>query len=576
MAYFTLTGLKVLLLILGTTKSIEPQMDGYAVIANILQTLFKAYTHKLRESRNFVDHKELNLESSIEKAIKQKIDELRPFLEDNERNSQNFDNGLIDDRDDNVTLEGDEETTIIEFIPHKEMAKQELRINEPQPQFKDNVKKYKKLRDQIKEALLKESVSIKTQKLVTNTLDSMLAQMVRSNCPDEDGIDNNVYREKLRNGRLAQTKDLTKNWTAQWNAIKEKYDEVWSNSFSERTNPAKKLYLFFEQIQEFLIQIVNDTDNISNNYKVVCKLVKKDEANEKDNFNDMRASNVRAGNFNKKVKCLHFKVCSSELENFMSYFYKNLHETVANTFRNYMAMYQSDVNSDGSGEKEMVIAVVNKLGAAAKHKVKKIFKSETSTFELDHDRSAEENMKLIKAYVHNIIQQCINGIKSNVNSSVMDESLRTKLVLTLKQDLAANINVDLENLEADMKAAVCKDFSTCNGNLRRDLDGDNPASRRHGDSDNNSKNKVYVKLQFTLDKKLKKNIANGKFNLDTFWRKDHTETVKNVDVTRTNAHKQERISTHKEILRATNSYATVSTRMRRNLDYTTVSTEIMQ
>ncbi|XP_053611186.1 uncharacterized protein LOC128675656 [Plodia interpunctella] len=536
MAYLTVIGFNVLLLTLGSSGKIESKpKPEYSVVAKVLQKFFDTYSaynnYRIRADDNGTTTKE-----TVDQLIKRKIDSLKTYLEDNSTTNEQGTNKNKTTEDNNVTLEGDEETTIIEFLPtENDDAKKALRIREQQPGFKDNVQRYKKMRDHIKNILIQESVSVKSQKVVVNTLDSMLAYMVRSQCPANNDINSDVYRETIRaGGKIVppQNKDLTKDWTNKWNVIRQKYNKVWMDHFPKHSNPARKLFMFFEQIQDFLTTIINDSEYISKNYKVVCKLVKYNDQ-EVINFNDNNLLNFRSNK--KQHKCADFKVCSYELEHFMRHFYRRLNDTVDHTFQNYAAMYTSDITSDGSGEKEIVIAAINKSGSTAKHRAKKIFKNLTSTFELDKDKNPEENMKRLKAYVYDVIDKSLHTIKQYLMKSDMDDSIKARLITNLKQDLTANIDVDLGNLKSEVKKEICRDFSSCNGKMViRKLDREIVSRRNMGSID---KNKVYVKLQLTLDKDLKEKIAkDGIDYFDGFVKKDKNfarASSAKIEVTRT-------------------------------------------
>lgn len=126
--------------------------------------------------------KKSNVNPSPVKVIEDKLRELWPYLQD-------------DDVGEQLELEGDEETTIIEFIPRARHTNDTLRRNNKETEtFKENLKKYKKQRDKIKLALEKESVSYKTKQIVTRTLDELIATLVERKCPQKVFQNNEVMK----------------------------------------------------------------------------------------------------------------------------------------------------------------------------------------------------------------------------------------------------------------------------------------------------------------------------------------------------------------------------------------------
>lgn len=111
--------------------------------------------------------------SDAEIVINEKIKELQPYLQDNDVGEQ-------------LEIEGDKETTIIEIMSGgPDITNDTKHDNSDTESFQANIRKYKNMRNRIKWALERESVSVKTIKIVTRTLDDMIATLVRRQCPQE-------------------------------------------------------------------------------------------------------------------------------------------------------------------------------------------------------------------------------------------------------------------------------------------------------------------------------------------------------------------------------------------------------
>lgn len=106
-------------------------------------------------------------ESLVDKAIRDKVEELQPFLQDD-----------MIANDKNLMLEDNDDTTIIEFLPKTEERRKMIE----EESFKSNLNKYKKIREKINTALTKESVSIETKKIVFKTLDGLMKYLLSSQC----------------------------------------------------------------------------------------------------------------------------------------------------------------------------------------------------------------------------------------------------------------------------------------------------------------------------------------------------------------------------------------------------------
>ncbi|XP_052751056.1 uncharacterized protein LOC128200745 [Galleria mellonella] len=420
------------------THSVSVLRD-FSLISELFKVVIKPYINSIQVSQGVVFR--FVQEASVERTIKNKIDELRALLQDSDVN---------EDILDKLTLEGTDKTTIIEFLPKpKEKYKGNI-LNAKSESLKSNIQKYKIVRDQIKAELAKEYVSDNTQK-----------------------------------------SDI--------------------------------------QIHDLLSQILQDTENLSSCYKVKCKLVNRDVQNEKENSiinldtKDLSDKQIKARR--RRHKCQNFKICTNELKKFMTDFYNSLNDTAVSKLRNYASMYVSDVNTDGSNEKEAVVSLINKIVYISERKVSKIFRKETLIFNLYENKNIENNIKYLRDYIKNTIIRCNDSIVNKLDVHL--KSLRARLLLTVKQDIRANLDVDLGNFERDLKG--CVDFSTCNGkyNSRRNVESNR---RYHGINTNI----VYFKVQFNLDDELKDEIVKtvgsvSRFGGENFIEKRHKRFRKHQD-----------------------------------------------
>ncbi|XP_028164018.1 uncharacterized protein LOC114355394 [Ostrinia furnacalis] len=432
-------------------------------------------------------------ESSVENVIQKKIAELKPLLQDYDVETK-----TKDEENDNLTLEGNDETTIVEFVPnnnkHKHLRKkEEKRIPDP---LRAKINNYKKIRREIKAALMKENVTKDTRNLVTNTLDGIMARLLSNKCLWKSTPDNELSKSQ---NRVHNTISIASKWNKQWDKLKKQYliyAKHQPDSFQ-----GTKLFLFFEQFHEFLAHIVKDLEVMADKYKIICKVVSNNGQEILfENDVGLRQGTPKDNNMKTKVKCEYFKICSQELSKFMTDFYIALNDTAVSTLRNYASMYVRDVNNEDSQEKDDVASVITNLSLVAEDKTIKIFKRTTGDFQLNHVKDEKANIKALKSYIKNTIRDTITLIKMDLDTGL--ESLRVRLQQNIKKDLIVNIDVDLGNLERDLKSRICSVFSVCNGKF---------AGRKFMESDEHShytnRNNVYVKVQLSLDDELKDSLA---------------------------------------------------------------------
>ncbi|KAL0870942.1 hypothetical protein ABMA27_004768 [Loxostege sticticalis] len=465
-------------------NSVQGTLPDLATLFKIVQAFIGPFVDSVGDS-SATELRTLE-EESVAKVIKKKIEELKPFLQDNDEIKLRK-----DDEDNNLTLEGSEETTIIEFVRNDKLKQKDNLRNkenkEKETTLKSKVDKYKVTRRKIKELLRSEKVSKKTQGLVINTLDEMMSKLLENKCTLNSENVNQIQK------KTDNTVPTVTDWNEGLNEIK-KYLILRSGNNSTEVFPGVKLFLMIEKIYEFLTQVSKDADELRD-YKLNCKFVKQNTKRTKNKENTVLRSGKKTSNTIKKHKCEHFQICSQELSNFMANLFIKLNDTAVSNLRNYAAMFARDVNTEDSQEIEHVVTVINKTSDLAEHKITTTFKKQTNDFKLNADKDEDANYYALKYYIKDNIGSAKTFIKEELNSP------QSSLQLTVRNDISVNLDVDLDNLQRDLKSRICPTFSTCNSKQ---------VERRYGYSGDvrfPNKNSVYVKVQVSLDDEIKNSIA---------------------------------------------------------------------
>lgn len=431
--------------------------------------------------------KELGGRQNMLKFIEDKIKSLMPLLDGNVSSENPASAVRLDGR----------ETSIVEVL--EKSSENKIVPRAYQNSFKDHIKKYKKLRHKITKALGDEPVSNKTKTLVTSTLDSMLERLISHEC-------------KWTNGprtREPNPGDVMDSWAGMWDTIKEQYNKL----LNEQKQHGEKEN-FLKNLHEFFTHLYDDVKYLSQNYKVVCEFVQPHQKSRIPFFGfgtnvkksgmhsrvDVKTAVEKELQYNKlddKITCQNFRVCYTELKDFMFDVYSNLNETAFSAISNYAAMYQRDVNEDSYHEKEKVITKLEKVSKLYEHKIDKSFRKQLKTFNLDSDKNRYANMKLINEFVSKNIEHAKSRGKKVLEKHL--QLLRPKLVLNILKDIVVNMRVDLENLERDLTEKVCSVFETCNGKF--------VATRKSSDNNFINNKGVYVKVQLTLNDEEKTKLA---------------------------------------------------------------------
>ncbi|XP_046969617.1 uncharacterized protein LOC124536971 [Vanessa cardui] len=401
-----------------------------------------------------------SIETEIDKVIRQKIAQLRYLLQDND--VKNLENKLF--------LEDQDETTIIEFLP-----KTDNKNKDRDDAFKTHLKKYKKIREKINRALIKESVSDKTQKLVVKTLDDLIRNLVGSQCKWKRNLRADGYEEP------AMIAD-------RWNQGLHKLRKVLINLFKNDFRRNDDVPVFLDNLQTLFNTVTKDVDTVSKRYKIQCEFVPKSRSSPLKH--GPNASNSLRNSWDKtddeENRCQSVVICSNELKEFMQKFYSALNDTSISVIRNYAEMYRRDVTGDDDNDKNTVIVKLNTLSGKTIDKIKNIFVKETKMFTLDKGKNREANIDALTNYVKNTVEHVKENIKINLNSDIF--KLGEKIKTVISDDINVNLVVDLGNLEREFISKICSIFRFCNGKY---------SGRRF--LSQNDKNSLYVQVQLTMD-----------------------------------------------------------------------------
>uniref|UniRef100_A0A2A4IZP4 Uncharacterized protein n=1 Tax=Heliothis virescens TaxID=7102 RepID=A0A2A4IZP4_HELVI len=457
------------------------RLPDVGIISSFLEQFIRPYINSLQINRAYPRTKE---ETKVEKAIRLKIAALKPMLQD----SEEIDKPKMDSEN-NLTLVGNDETTIIEFLPKKKSKnkkgeKSVLREGKQEDPFQKNINKYKQLRQDIKVRLDKEETAPATKKLIIRTLDEMIAQMIERQCTwqavDATELKNRLFRGP-KNARRSMTQ-LKKLSNKEWMNLRKHYMDFLKFNHGKEDD-------FMKQFHDFFSNVMNDTFNLSTRYRVRCQLVKVGDNREV----------LRENKMVEKNQCDSFKVCSDELKDFLSNFYSYVNDTAVSIFRNYAAMYIRDVKSDTEVDKDIVVSVLENISNKAEKKVRKIFRKKVQNFTLDENKKMGANIQHINDFITATVEEVKVVLKKNLERQL--SSMKTKLFTTVKDDLAVNLRVDMDNLGKLFIDRLCALFVICNGRYaaRRQ---ENPWTFQPKSTEN-----IYVKVQLTFDDELKDSLA---------------------------------------------------------------------
>ncbi|KAJ2945440.1 hypothetical protein O0L34_g252 [Tuta absoluta] len=516
------------------------------LLANFIQTYVEPFAEAkplepiLRSDKNrqeVTQIRETEYKDIIEYIVK-KVEELKPLLQDDafgDRKQALVNEKQDQEGSDKLALEGDDETTIIEFIPKlrtaTKMDEYAKLIETKAKDFQDNLQKYKMLRSKIRNALKRENITKKTKNLITKTLDKMIAQMIAHKCTWQDG----VRMRGLMENENQNKENIVKSWNEMWHKLKHQFK---STNLSKNIDAESQKSLFLRKFQDLVSVMTSELNTMVSKYKVVCHLKSLDS---KSDTNTSYGSENRSHNKNMyfrgneditskelyhlgKSSCRNFKICSEELTDFLLDFYINLNETTGSTFNNYAAMFLRDVSDDAYHEKERVVGLINATSEATRKKIVIVFKKQLRKIKLDPNKNQYVNIKAIRTFVTNATRRVKKSAHKQIELGLA--SVRGKLMINIQKDVDVNLEYDLSKLERDVIGKICDLFVTCNSQVY---------SRKTDYVRNNKNNNVYVKVQLNLrdDENVAETSTVQSHTSYKQYRVMITKSPLNYDVTRT-------------------------------------------
>ncbi|CAK1550396.1 unnamed protein product [Leptosia nina] len=440
------------------------------VISSVLSSFLKPLLHTTSFANNISREIE---ESRVAKAINIKIEELKPYLQDEDASDNNYD----------LTLETKDEATFKELTSKRD--KNGLRENK-------HMKKYKKLRKKIDKALKMESVTDETHDLILKTLDKLIGKLIESKCIGEKGFSKDRTSKILSNLCLKELDNLR-------NSYMKKVE-------SRNPRRTQEVASFFDGLRTIFSYLTRDFDALAERYSIRCAY---DEPRDRRYQNFAYDSDTDLNRHN----CNRFSICSRELRNFLLDFYNFLNDTTVSLVRNYAEMYARD--TDNFLEKQSVVAAINGTSRAMEGAIVDIFVGRTNAIRLDEAKNKENNIKVISDYVKGTIVEIRNVVKRLLSNEL--KAIKDKLSSAISADVNVNLKVDLDNLEREVLGRICFIFKFCNGRYK---------GRRHADGGFKGAD-IYVKAEVILDADLKRPLNDNvlKNNLIV----DETVTNESVD-----------------------------------------------
>ncbi|CAG9564893.1 unnamed protein product [Danaus chrysippus] len=398
-------------------------------------------------------------DNTVKKAINERISELHPYLQDNDRNV--FD-------EDNFLLEGNDETAIIEFLPKTDMTNNDTNYN----LLKNNIKKYKKIREKIKKSLTDESVSEKTKTFVLKTLDDLSKDLIHGRCSGQS----------MRSQKNSEPYLIANKWNEGWRHIKNSIFSFLSSNFRKSSDIPK----YIDNLHMLLKKISKDADLISKKYKIQCEFIPKISYLSTESSNPLRL-NWDSTDL-EEDRCQRTIICSNELKDFMFKFYQTLNDTTVSVLKNYEEMYTREVSADDAREKQTIIHLLARASDDVKTAVKDVYLKEIRKFKLHESKNHEANINLITEFIKKNVENVKEKIRKMLRARL--SNIRDKVALVIQDDVKVNLDVDLGNLEQEFTKRICAAFRLCNGQY---------AGRRQNEEPKIDKNNVLVQVQLSLD-----------------------------------------------------------------------------
>lgn len=451
--------------------------------------------------------KDTMLLPEIENAIKQKVEELKSMLQD-------FDQLDKSRRDNHFKIEGSEETMFIEFVPADAVDTNSAIRKETKQKtdtFQQKIENYKHLSQNITKFLDTVKIARSTKKLITKSLDEMLALLMKGQC-QLNSVDITHLLKHFSNNTRKSMPDLSMiNMT-----MLRQLAPLYGLEFHDKTGNISEI------MQMILPQLLAPISKLISKYKLGCYL----ENNENPETtgeptsstpNPLLLNVVQNTAFHQgkgtKDSCESFIICTNELTNFLRATYNTLKVTATNTFKDYADMYHRDIKKEIARTTDSITSKLNALSNFAEKKINEIFLKELKTFKLDKNKNTTANIQYIQNFTKAITSQSKCGINSQVDREFSD--LNNKTLIIMKEDLTINIKEYMNNLRELFDNMTCSSFEKCNEVSRETR----KISKRRAFKPRDAEN-VYVKEQRSFDNELKDFLRLvNKQNLD-FRRRD--------------------------------------------------------
>ncbi|CAG4987430.1 unnamed protein product [Parnassius apollo] len=427
----------------------------------------------------------------LEEIVRTKLIELRPYLQDDSFDESNQEN--------NLTLKGNDETTIIEFVPDD-------KDNFRDKPFKKDIKNYNNLRKRIHKALLTESVSDETIDLVIQTLDDMIASMIENQCSWKyDSGKEKILRGSSNN--IMNFSEIPETWNIEWKKIKEKYLDLFNNNTSMPPDSLSRgVRSLLEKIPSFFSKILKNGEMLTKQYNFKCQKGNRDSENvvnsllpgvKKDTRKLLGLHNKFSNivtHRNSLVCRKDIQICTEELKRFLLYIYKYINSVTAKVLNDYIEMYKIEVNTEGKSYNKGTVLRLREVNHEIGNLVCNTFTEKIRRLKIDKGIISNPSTKSLKFFIKDIV----DNVKLHTNKSLHKkfDSRNSKLKENIIRDIEVNMKIELERLVNELYKTICTTFKTCNSRYI-------VKNSRRGHSDRNS---VYVKVHLTSDDELKNDL----------------------------------------------------------------------
>lgn len=417
--------------------------SGEGITQSVLEKIIKNYIERNQLINDKPRSGEFTILSEIENAIKLKVNELKPMLQDQDHNAK-----TKIATENNFKRKSMEKyhKTIIDFEPKTSNKDDTKSASKEIKNMKDTLQEtieYHKQLQQIITTLQDIKTPSSTKKMITRTLDQVLDTLIERHCRWQS-VDT-VMQQVIENQKA--------------------WEPLIGLEVLLRTRDSKSPE-YVTNLQGFYKNLLVSAWEILDKHKSRCYLSgKQDPGGEAGHTNvtpvyartDILSSDKT---FDKDEQdnnqCNTFIICSNELRDFLKITHSHLNDTVVSTFTDY-----ADTYNNTESVKDIVNSVIENLRKSAETKVNEVFLNELGHFYLDKNKNKAANIKHIK----NFITATTGQIKGNLSQFVDDKltSPQIELFTKIKDDLVLNLRIDNDNLSQQITHKICDFFVLCNG-----------------------------------------------------------------------------------------------------------------